>query len=147
MKLHKIKSLNSKYDTETCVCINNFLWNKSKIKILNDKEFLAPKYYCPRHIGQLEAMKRAGKRYRARNPLKFIKQQHESKAEKKRKNSLKYKRQTERNYKFCVQVTYNEYEALWNYLYRDLRNPLERKKLRTAREVEIERLRKEAKKK
>lgn len=128
MRLVKIKYRNPRLDTEICICINNQLWNKSKIKIINNgTEMLVPKYYCPQHVGRLESQRKANKKYRAAKPLKIIKQEHERITEK-RKNQKRNRKPTDRIYKFNVSVNAGEYKLLWNYLYKDLRNPLEKGK-------------------
>lgn len=135
MKLHKIKYRNPALDTQFCYCINNYLWNKDKIQIINDgKEFLAPKYYCPRHVGQLENRKLAIARYRAGKPLKKIKEEHERK--KREFKNRKKPKTSDRIYKFSVNVNATEYKMLWNFLYKDVRDPLKDKvRIQTIEEI------------
>lgn len=144
MRLIKIKYRNPALDTEQCYCINNYLWNKSKVQIINNgKEMLVPKYYSPIHVGALPARKKADARYRARQPLKLIKQTHEQQ-KKERKKRRKTGRKTERIYKFMVNVSYDEYKVLWNFLYKELRDPLkDRYRIQTIEELEEKRLLKE----
>lgn len=143
MKLWKIKYRNPALDTKGCYCINNFLWAKDKIQILNNKEFLAPKYYTPRHIATLESQRLATAKYLGSRPLKNIKKQYEDKKKREFKNRRKRQKTTDRIYKFHVNVSYNEYEVLWNVLYKELRNPItDRSRISTIQEVEERRLRK-----
>lgn len=131
MKLHKIHYRNPQLDTEVCYCINNRLWNKSKITILNDKAFLAPKYYCPRHVSQLAGQRLANKRYRTNRPLRTIRINHINalkSIEKQRQRERKKRKPSERQYKFNVSVTENEYRCLWDILYKELRDPLAKDK-------------------
>lgn len=143
MRLVQIKYRNPLLDTEQCYCINNFRWNKEKVTIINGgKEMLVPKYYCPQHVGQLESRKKANKKYRANKPLKLIKQEHE-RIQKERKERKKTGTQTERIYKFAVNVSYDEYKLLWNFLYKEVRNPLkDRHRIQTIEELEEKRLKK-----
>ena len=143
MKLHKIHYRNPQLDTKICFCINNRLWNKEKITILNDKQFLAPKYYCPRHVSQLSAQKLAYKRYKANRPLRTIKTNYENSlkvAKKQKQRERKKRKPTERVYKFNVSVTENEYRYLWDILYKELRDPLAKgKRIATIEELKEKR--------
>ena len=139
MKLHKIHYRNEKLDTQFCYCINNYLWAKDLIQILNDEEFLAPKYYTPRHVSQLENRKLANARYRARNPLKLIKKSHEDRPKRQRRPKELL---TKRIYKFAVNVDEDEYRALWNFLYKELRDPIKDKSRVETIEEKKERLKK-----
>ena len=143
MRLVKIHYRNPALDTQFSYCINNRLWRKDKVQILNDKEMLVPKYYSARHVGTIPAQKRANARYRAKNPLKFIKKVHE---EKQRKPKPKHKKKVEKSnriYTFKVNVSEIEYKLLWNFLYKDIRDPLTDKiRIQTIEEI-IEKQRKE----
>ena len=148
MKLHKIKYRNPALDTKFCYCINNYLWAKNKIQIINNgTEFLAPKYYCPRHVGQLENRRLAYSKYRARHPLKTIKKAHEEvKKERQRRwrEMIKKRRTSNRYYKFTVSVSEDEYKLLWNFLYKEVRNPLKDKiRIQTIEELKEKRERKQ----
>lgn len=136
MKLHKVKYRNPALDTQACYCINNYLWAKDKIQIINNgKEFLAPKLYCPRHVGQLDAMRRANAKYQAGRPLQMIKRIYQEKQAKK-KTGRKQGSTTDRIYKFTVSVSEEEYKLLWNYLYKEVRDPLKDKiRIQTIEEV------------
>ena len=135
MKLHKIRYRNPALDTQYSYCINNYLWNKEKIQILNNgTEFLAPKFYCPRHVGQLGSMRRASAKYRANKPLHLIKKAHEVKE--KKKVGRKKGTQTDKIYKFAVNVNADEYKLLWNFLYKEVRDPLkDRHRIQTIEEL------------
>lgn len=138
MKLHKIKYRNPALDTRDSYCINNYLWAKKKIQILNDKEFLAPKYYCPRHVGQTANRRAADTKYRARNPLKQIKAKHERKKHefKEKRKQIQRAKHPEKTYCFKVMVTATEYKILWNFLYKDVRDPLkDRIRIQTIEEL------------
>ena len=124
MRLVKINYRNPALDTEFSYCINNYLWRKDKVQILSDKEMLVPKYYKARHVGQLDAQRRANARYQARKPLKLIKKAHETKQRKKAKQR-KRTGKTDKVYLFKVHVNPAEYKMLWNFLYKEVRNPLE----------------------
>lgn len=143
MRLVKIKYRNPLLDTEQCYCINNFRWNKDKVQIINNgTEMLVPKYYCPQHVGQLESRRKANKKYRATKPLRLIKQSHEQ-LEKERKERRKTGRRTDRIYRFSVNVSYDEYKLLWNFLYKEVRNPItDRYRVQTIEELEEKRLKK-----
>lgn len=136
MRLVKIRYRNPALDTEFSYCINNRLWRKDVVQIINDgTELLAPKYYNARHVGQLAAQKRANAKYRAKNPLKFIKKNHERKEEKKKAGRKKGK-QTDRKYRFSVNVDATEYKMLWNFLYKEVRDPLKDKtRIQTIEEI------------
>lgn len=125
MRLVKINYRNEKLDTEGCYCINNYLWNKDKVQIISKTEMLVPKYYTPRHVGQLKNRKLADARYRARNPLKRIKGNYEAHQEDVRKSRKRGKR-TDKHYRFSVDVTAAEYKMLWNFLYKEVRSPLDK---------------------
>ena len=126
MRLVKIRYRNPALDTEFSYCINNRLWRKDVVQIINGgTELLAPKYYHARHVGQLSSMRRANAKYRAKNPLKFIKKNHEAKE--KKKAGRKKGKQTDRIYKFAVNVNATEYKMLWNFLYKEVRDPLKDK--------------------
>ena len=135
MRLVKIHYRNPALDTEFSYCINNRLWRKDVVQIINDgKEMLVPKYYTARHVGQLDAMRRANAKYRAKNPLKFIKKVHEQKERKKagRKKGSK----TDKIYRFSVNVNETEYKMLWNFLYKEVRDPLKEKiRVQTIEEI------------
>lgn len=148
MKLVKIKYRNPALDTQFSYCINNYLWNKEKVQIINNgTEMLVPKYYCPRHVGQLHNQKLASARYRAQQPLKLIKAEHERK-KREFKERVKRGRTTDRIYKFAVEVNESEYKLLWNYLYYEVRDPLKReRKIQTIEELKEKRKRKEDDKK
>ena len=127
MRLVKIRYRNPALDTEFNYCINNYLWNKNKVQIINDgKEMLVPKYYRARHVGELDAQRRANAKYHARKPLKLIKKAYEEKQAKK-KVGRKKGSHTDRLYKFAVNVSEDEYKLLWNYLYKEIRDPLKDK--------------------
>lgn len=144
MKLVKIRYRNPALDTEQCYCINNYLWNKVKVQIVNANEMLVPKYYCPVHVGARPSRIKAHARYRARQPLKLIKQAHDAE-KKERKKRRKTGRKTDRIYKFEVSVSYDEYKLLWNFLYKEVRNPItDRYRIQTIEELEEKRLKKES---
>lgn len=136
MRLEKIHYRNPALDTEFSYCINNRLWRKDVVQIINGgKEMLVPKYYTARHVGQLDAMRRANAKYRAKNPLKFIKKNHERK-EAKKKAGRKKGKQTDRKYRFSVNVNATEYKMLWNFLYKEVRDPLKDKhRIQTIEEI------------
>lgn len=135
MKLHKIKYRNPALDTEKCYCINNYLWKKDVVKIISDKEFLAPKLYAPRHVGQLHNRKLADARYRAKQPLKLIKAEHERK-KREHKKRISNKPKTDRIYRFTVTLSADEYKMMWNFLYKDVRDPLkEKRRVQTIEEI------------
>lgn len=145
MRLVKIHYRNPALDTRFSYCINNRLWNKDKVQIINGgKEMLVPKYYTARHVGTQPAQMRANARYRAKNPLKFIKKVHEQKIEKERKKAGRKKgKTTDRDYTFKVAVNATEYKMLWNFLYKEVRDPLKEKiRVQTIEEI-IEKQRKE----
>lgn len=144
MKLHKIHYRNPALDTEGRYCINNYLWAKDKVQIINNgTEFLAPKFYCPIHVSKIPAQKLASARYRARQPLKRIKSEHERKKREYKKR--KRPKTSDRIYKFSVNVSYDEYKVLWNFLYKEVRNPLtDRYRIQTIEELEEKRLKKES---
>ena len=145
MRLVKINYRNPALDTQFCYCINNYLWNKEKVQIINGgKELLAPKYYKPRHVGQLENDRRLAAKYKARKPLKFIKKAHAEQVEKQRKKAGRKKgSKTDRKYTFKVAVNATEYKMLWNFLYKDVRDPLKEKiRVQTIEEI-LEKQRKE----
>ena len=135
MRLVKIRYRNPALDTEFSYCINNRLWRKDVVQIINDgKELLAPKYYNARHVGQLAAQKRANAKYRAKNPLKFIKKNHEEKERK--KAGRKKGKVTDKDYIFKVTVNATEYKMLWNFLYKEVRDPLKDKvRIQTREEI------------
>lgn len=143
MRLVKINYRNEKLDTAGCYCINNYLWAKDKVQIISKTEMLVPKYYTPRHVGQLSNRRRADANYRARKPLKLIKDSYEDEQNerKRRKRSYKY---TDKQYRFSVDVTAAEYKMLWNFLYKEVRNPLtERGRIQTIEEIIEKRERKD----
>ena len=142
MKLHKVKYRNPALDTVGCYCINNYLWAKDKVQIINNgKAFLAPKLYCPRHVSQLAARKLADAKYRASQPLKQIKSEHERK--KREFKRRKRQKTSNRIYKFAVNVSYDEYKLLWNFLYKDIRNPItDRVRIQTIEELDEKRKKK-----
>lgn len=135
MRLEKIHYRNPALDTELSYCINNKLWRKDKVQIINGgTEMLVPKYYTARHVAQLSAQRRAIAKYRAKNPLKFIKKNHEAKE--KKKAGRKKGKQTDRIYKFAVNVNATEYKMLWNFLYKEVRDPLKDKhRIQTIEEI------------
>ena len=138
MKLHKIKHRNPALDTEKCYCINNRLWNKKRVQIINNgTEFLAPKYYYPVHVSRLVKDQLVKARYRASSPLTLIKQEHERRqANKKRFKPKKPHEKTKRIYHFTVLVDEDEYKVLWNFLYKDVRDPLkDRRRIATIEEL------------
>ena len=142
MRIVKIHYRNPALDTRFSYCINNRLWNKDKVQIINGgKEMLVPKYYCARHVGTQPAQMRANARYRAKNPLKFIKKVHEQKERK--KAGRKKGKTTDRDYTFKVAVNATEYKMLWNFLYKEVRDPLKEKiRIQTIEEI-LEKQRKE----
>ena len=147
MKLHKIKYRNPALDTKGCYCINNYLWAKDKVQIISDKEFLAPKFYAPRHVGQLHNRKLAQNRYRAKQPLKLIKAEHERK-KREYKKRISNRPKTDRIYRFNVNLSADEYKLLWNYLYKEVRDPVkDRKRIQTIEEMIEKQQRKEYDKK
>ena len=122
-------------DTERCYCINNYLWNKDKVQIISDKEFLAPKFYAPRHVGQLHNRKLAQNRYRSRQPLKLIKSEHERK-KREYKKRISNRVKTDRIYRFNVNLSADEYKMMWNYLYKEIRDPSkDRRRIQTIEEM------------
>ena len=137
MRLIKIKYRNPALDTQFSYCINNYLWNKEKVRIINDgTEMLVPKYYCPTHVGQKGSKKLASARYRASRPLKLIKSEHERIEKERKKAGRKKGKQTDRIYKFAVNVSYDEYKLLWNFLYKEVRDPLkDRHRIQTIEEL------------
>lgn len=141
MRLIKIKYRNPALDTQFSYCINNYLWAKNKVKIINNgTEMLVPKFYCPRHVAQLSGQRKAIARYKARQPLKFIKENHEKhQEEQKRKRKLERKKRaklSEKHYRFNVMVTAEEYKLLWDFLYKEVRDPLkDRMRVRTIEEI------------
>lgn len=147
MRLIKIHYRNPALDTEFSYCINNYLWNKAKVQIINGgKEMLIPKYYKPRHVGQLDPQRRANARYKARKPLKLIKKAHAEQVEKQRKKGGRKKgSKTDRKYTFKVAVNATEYKMLWNFLYKDVRDPLKEKiRVQTIEEILEKRERRKA---
>lgn len=145
MRLHKIKHRNAALDTEKCYCINNMLWNKKKIQIIdNGKAFLAPKYYAPNHVSISVKNKLFKAGYLGERPLKAIKREHEQR----QKNRKLFKRKkpsekSQRIYKFSVMVDEFEYKLLWNFLYKDVRDPIkDRVRIRTIEEVKEDELKK-----
>lgn len=136
MRVVKIHYRNPALDTKFSYCINNRLWNKDKVQIINGgKEMLVPKYYSARHVGTQPAQMRANARYRAKNPLKFIKKVHEQK-ERKNKGGRKKGKTTDRDYTFKVAVNATEYKMLWNFLYKEIRDPLKEKhRVQTIEEI------------
>ena len=135
MRLIKIKHRTPALDTRQCYCINNYLWNKDKVQIINNgTEMLVPKYYCPMHIGQKPSKQLANARYRAGRPLKLIKTEHErQKREFKKRGRQK---ESDRIYTFKVAVNATEYKMLWNFLYKDVRDPLKDKvRIQTIEEI------------
>ena len=135
MRLVKIHYRNPALDTQFSYCINNRLWNKDKVQIINNgTEMLVPKYYSARHVGTQPAQMRANAKYRAKNPLKFIKKVHEQKERK--KAGRKKGKTTDRIYKFAVNVDATEYKMLWNFLYKEVRDPLKDKtRIQTIEEI------------
>ena len=136
MRVVKIHYRNPALDTKFSYCINNRLWNKDKVQIINGgKEMLVPKYYSARHVGTQPAQMRANARYRAKNPLKLIKKVHEQK-ERKNKGGRKKGKTTDRDYTFKVAVNATEYKMLWNFLYKEIRDPLKEKhRVQTIEEI------------
>ena len=135
MRVIKIHYRNPALDTEFSYCINNYLWRKDKVQIINGgKEMLIPKYYKPRHVGQLDPQRRANAKYKARQPLKLIKKAHEERQRK--KAGRKKGKTTDRDYTFKVAVNATEYKMLWNFLYKDVRDPLKEKiRVQTIEEI------------
>ena len=133
MRLVKIKYRNPTLDTRFSYCINNYLWAKNKVKFLSETEMLVPKFYTARHVSQTSSQRKAQARYNARHPLKLIKEAHEQQ-QKRRKPRKRTK--TEPKYQFNVLVTEAEYKILWNFLYKELRNPLAKmKRIKTIEEL------------
>ena len=144
MRVIKIHYRNPALDTKFSYCINNYLWNKDKVQIINGgKEMLIPKYYKPRHVGTQPAQMRANAKYKARKPLKLIKKAYEEQKERKNKGGRKKGKVTDRDYTFKVAVNATEYKMLWNFLYKEVRDPLKEKhRIQTIEEI-IEKQRKE----
>lgn len=141
MKLYKIKSRKPELDTELCYCINNKLWLKTKTQIINNNEFLAPKNYNPSKVANNYPIKRLiDNEHRFVHPLKMImkedRQRRERIYQKVTAPRKKPHEKSDRIYKFAVNVNYHEYEALWNFLYREVRNPFEEtRKINTIEET------------
>lgn len=149
MRLIKIKHRTPALDTQFSYCINNYLWNKDKVQIINNgTEMLVPKYYCPMHIGQKSSKKLASARYRATRPLKLIKAEHERIEKERKKAGRKKGTQTNRIYRFSVNVSYDEYKLLWNFLYKEVRDPInDRHRIQTIEELAEKQERKKNEKK
>lgn len=143
MRIVKIKYRNPDLDTKYSWCINNFLWNKEKCKVINNgTELLVPKFYTARHVCTLSKIKKANAKYRCRNPLQMIKANHESHVEYIHKiRSLPRERTPSyRDYDFRVKLTETEYKLLWDFLYKEVRNPLDvtSRKIKTIEELKAQ---------
>lgn len=124
MKLHQIKNRIIELDTKVCICINNRLWNRDKIQFINGgKQFLAPKYYTPQHVSQIDFSKRKNSRYRAKEPLKNIR---------------KYDKTKQARYDFhAYYLTEEQYNQMYEFFYTKVK-PKAMRKMKTVEDLKKE---------
>ena len=124
MKLHKVKNRIPELDTKTRMCINNRLWNRDKIQIINGgKEFLAPKYYTAQHVCEVDYSKRRTSRYRAKKPLNNIR---------------KYDKTNQARYDFhAYYLTEEQYKQMYNFFYTKVK-PKAMRKMKTVEDLKKE---------
>ena len=129
MKLYEVKNRVLELDTQTCICINNKLWNRKKVQFIEGgKAFLAPKYYAPRHISQIKYEKLLRAKYRAMKPLKRLK---EIKPSKRKRHEPK-----EPRYNFYANyLTKEQYDKLYGFYYSKIK-PNGKRTIKTTEQID-----------
>lgn len=132
MKLYKVKNRVPELDTKTCICINNRLWNRDKIQVINGgKEFLAPKYYAAQHVSQKDYTTLKKGRYRAQKPLKNIR---------------KYDKTKQTRYDFhAYYLTEEQYNQMYEFFYTKVK-PQAMRKMKTVEDLKNEELKRKRRK-
>ena len=129
MKLHEVKNRVPELDTKVCICINNHLWNREKVQFINGgKQFLAPKYYAPRHITQVKREKLIRARVRAMNPLKHLRDVKPTKPKWYKPKELKY------NF-HAYYLSEEQYNQLYGFFYSKIK-PNGRRTIKTVEQID-----------